>query len=248
MESLTDLSWIHSLWAESYLIQLPRYLFPHTLRHTATMLSKYLRIFSNISHFFTQIFFVGGILSDTTSRYLFPHTLHHTATIFSNHLRIFSNIYKLLTKIFERKNLIQLPDIFPTLHTATMFSTEDTVSDIWPNIFLLLYIFPPHCFPPHCFQNIPKYIPFFYPNIFWGESYLIQLPDMSFSTLFITVPPRYCQIFLQSIFPIDLYLIAYYTWKIWAYFLHLKIFYWKISISPIDLLFPSWSYYYTSWF
>ena len=86
MESLTDLSWIHSLWGESYLIQLPRYLFPHTLRHTATMLSKY--------------------------------------------LRIFSNIYKLLTKIFERKNLIQLPDIFPTLHTATMFSTDGTVSNI----------------------------------------------------------------------------------------------------------------------
>ena len=130
MESLTDLSWIHSLWGESYLIQLPRYLFPHTLRHTATMLSKYLRIFSNISQFLTQICFGDGILSDTTSRYLFPHTLHHTATMFSKYLRIFSNIYKLLTKIFERKNLIQLPDIFPTLHTATMFSTDGTVSNI----------------------------------------------------------------------------------------------------------------------
>ena len=103
----------------------------------------------------------------------------------SNYLRKFSNIYKLLTKIFERKNLIQLPDIFPTLHTTTMFSTDDTVSNIWPNVFLLIYIFPPHCFPP-CFQNIPKYFPIFYPNIFLGESYLIQLPDMSFSTLFIT--------------------------------------------------------------
>ena len=99
MESLTDLSWIHSLWGESYLIQLPRYLFPHTLRHTATMLSKYLRIFSNISQFLTQICCGGGILSDTTSRYLFPHTLRHTATMLSKYLRIFSNISQFLTQI-----------------------------------------------------------------------------------------------------------------------------------------------------
>ena len=162
MESLTDLSWIHSLWAESYLIQLPRYLFPHTLRHTATMLSKYLRIFSNISHFFTQIFFVGGILSDTTSRYLFPHTLHHTATIFSNHLRIFSNIYKLLTKIFERKNLIQLPHSTHCHHVFNMFQ-------IFDHMFFFLYISSPLTVSHHVFKIFPNIFQFF-TQIFFGEN------------------------------------------------------------------------------
>ena len=94
MESLTDLRWIHSLWGESYLIQLPRYLFPHTLRHTATMLSKYLRIFSNISQFLTQICFWGEILSDTTSKYLFSHTSHC-----HNIFKLFKNILKYLEVI-----------------------------------------------------------------------------------------------------------------------------------------------------
>ena len=135
MESLTDLSSIHSLWGRILSDTTSRYLHPshHTLRHTATTVLQDISsnifpdIFSkpNSGSNISQISYKYLKISHTTSRYLhwFHHTLCHTATtLLQDIFQMFllthfglENLTTYLTRIFEAYLLIQISIRLPTL-------------------------------------------------------------------------------------------------------------------------------------